>query len=200
MLSSLFSVLIAVMIRGKQVCITSVLYKGLIESPSIIRTSLPFFLLKRHQFHSSSSLSGWSSLGGSWNWMLASTSLMATMRRFTSGYSSRPAWATSWSSSGLWAPYGHAHGQTQLKILASLLCHHLMTIGRNAIQTQEKYKQFVCLTKSPQPCWHREKHFGAKMLLLSVRLESYSQNTDYIGRVTLLAWDQNPTELDNCIK
>lgn len=51
------------------------------------------------QSHSSSSLKGLSSLGGSWNLMFASMSLITTMRRFTSWFNSRPAWATSPSSS-----------------------------------------------------------------------------------------------------
>lgn len=51
------------------------------------------------QSHSSSSLKGLSSLGGSWNLMFASMSLITTMRRLTSWFSSRPAWATSPSSS-----------------------------------------------------------------------------------------------------
>lgn len=56
------------------------------------------------QSHSSSSLYGLSSLGGSWNLMFASMSLIATIRRFTSWFSSWPARATSMSSSCLRSP------------------------------------------------------------------------------------------------
>lgn len=71
----------------------------------VLSLEIPLLSLSPFQSHSSSSRLGLSSLGGSWNLMFASMSLIATIRRFTSWFNSWPAWANSMSSSSLGPPF-----------------------------------------------------------------------------------------------